>query len=271
MTLAGRYTFVTQSEYGADTEDKKFTPRIGLSVSVDKQTSVYGLYDQTFIPQTGSIRGGGQPKPITGNNMEIGIKKDWFEGRWNTTLAAYRILKNNELSADPTSTPAAPFSLQLGQSTAKGIEFDLRGEVIPGLNLVANYALTDSRVSKETEVYGQVIAVGTKITGYAKHVANAWLSYKLQQGALKGTGISGGFSYQADRSTWSWGGAGTQEMPSYFRLDGGIFWDKEKLRLTANVFNILDEYLYSGASYGTYYYWQSEAPRNFRLSIAYKF
>lgn len=271
LTLAGRYTFVKQSEYGTTTEDKKFTPRAGLSVSIDNQTSVYGLYDQTFIPQTGSLKSGKQPKPITGNNIEFGIKKDWFDGRWNTTIAAYRILKNNELSPDPTSTPAAPFSLQLGQSTTKGIEFDLRGEILAGLNLVANYALTDSRISKETEVYGEIIPVGTKITGYAKHNANAWLSYKLQKGELKGAGISGGFSYLADRSTWSWGGSGTQEMPSYFKLDGGIFWEKDKLRLTANVFNILDKYLYSGASYGDYYYWQSESPRNYRLSIAYKF
>nr|WP_068891575.1 TonB-dependent siderophore receptor [Pedobacter panaciterrae] len=271
LTLAGRYTFVKQSEYGVNTEDKKFTPRVGLSVSVDNQTSVYGLYDQTFIPQTGSLRNGGQPKPITGNNIEFGIKKDWFEGRWNTTIAAYRILKNNELSADPTSTPAAPFSLQLGQSTTKGIEFDLRGEILPGLNLIANYALTDSRVSKETEVYGAIIPVGTKIAGYAKHNTNAWLSYKIQKGELKGIGVSGGFSYLVDRSSWSWGGEGTKELPSYFKLDGGIFWEKDKIRLTANVFNILDKYLYSGASFGDYYYWQSEAPRNYRLSLSYKF
>lgn len=271
LTLAGRFTYVKQSEYKEVTEDNKFTPRVGLSVSVDSRTSVYGLYDQTFIPQTGTLKSGDQPKPITGNNIEFGIKRDWFDGRWNTTFAAYRILKNNELSADPTSTPAAPFSLQLGQSTTKGIEFDLRGQIFPGLNLIANYALTDSRVSKETEVYGEVIPVGTKITGYAKHNANAWLTYKVQNGSLKGTGISGGFSYQADRSSWSWGGAGMQEMPSYFKVDGGLFWEKEKIRLTANVFNVLDKYLYSGASYGDYYYWQTEAPRNYRLSIAYKF
>ena len=60
-------------------------------------------------------------------------------------------------------------------------------------------------------------------------------------------------------------------LPNYFRLDGGLFWEKNKIRLTANVFNILDEYLYTGADYGTYYYWQAEAPRDIRFSIAYKF
>ncbi len=61
LTLAGRYTFVQQSEYGTVTEDKKFTPRVGLSVSVDNQTAVYALYDQTFIPQIGTLRSGEQP------------------------------------------------------------------------------------------------------------------------------------------------------------------------------------------------------------------
>jgi iron complex outermembrane receptor protein len=252
-------------------EDSKFTPRVGLSVSISRQTAAYGLYDQTFIPQTGVLRSGETPKPITGNNVEFGIKKDWLEGRWNTTLAAYRIIKNNELSADPNSTPANPYSLQLGQSITEGLELDLRGEILTGLSLVANYAYTDSRVSKEIEQFGALIPVGTRIAGYAKHNANAWLSYKLTQGVLQGLGFSGGFSYLADRSTWSWGGNGREELPAYFKLDGGAYWEKNKIRVTANVFNILDEYLFSGAAYSDYYYWQTEAPRNLRFSIGYKF
>lgn len=271
LTLAGRFTDVRESTYGTVLEDSKFTPRVGLSVSISPQTSVYGLYDQSFIPQTGVLKSGETPKPITGNNVEFGIKKDWLEGRWNTTLAAYRIIKNNELSPDPTSTPANPYSLQLGQSETEGLELDLRGEILAGLSLVANYAYTDSRVSKETARYGAVIPVGTKIAGYAKHNANAWLSYKLPQGLLQGLGFSGGFSYLADRSTWSWGGKGREQLPEYFKLDGGAFWEKNKIRLTANAFNMLDEYLFSGAAYSTYYYWQTEAPRNYRFSITYKF
>ncbi|MBN3661788.1 TonB-dependent receptor [Ornithobacterium rhinotracheale] len=40
-----------------------------------------------------------------------------------------------------------------------------------------------------------------------------------------------------------------------------------------NVYNLTNEYLYSGSyyGYGNYYYYQAEAPRNWRLSIAYKF
>jgi iron complex outermembrane receptor protein len=62
-------------------------------------------------------------------------------------------------------------------------------------------------------------------------------------------------------------------LPDYFKVDAGLFWERDNLRITANVFNILDEYLYSG-SYYTWlnaYYWQTDPPRNVRLSLAYKF
>lgn len=270
LTLAGRYTFLTQND-GVKIKENKFTPRFGLSISIDKQTSGYALYDQTFIPQVGQLRSGNQPDPLTGNNIEFGLKRDWLDGKWNSTISVYRILKKNQLSSDPTSTPAEPYSLQLGESKAEGLEFDVRGEIVRGLNLVANYALTDYEISKDVEEYGVIIPKGTKIAGYAKHNINTWLTYKLQKGYLKGSGISTGFSYQKDRSSWTWASSVQNDLPSYFRLDGGLFWEKKNIKLTGNVFNILDKYLYSGAAYGSYYYWQAEAPRNYRISVSYKF
>ncbi|MRG48506.1 TonB-dependent siderophore receptor [Chitinophaga sp. SYP-B3965] len=271
LTVAGRYTFVKDQD-ATTIESKKFTPRAGLSVSIDRSTSVYALYDQSFIPQTGRLRSGNPPKPITGNNIEFGVKKNWFDGKLSTTAAVYRIIKNNELSADPTSTPAEPYSLQLGQSHAEGLELDVMGEIVNGLSVVANYAYTDAYVSKVSESYGSVIAKGTRIAGFAKHNVNTWLTYTVQGGALKGAGVSAGFSYQIERSSWSWTTEPSRmALPNYFRLDGGLFWERKKIRLTANVFNILDEYLYTGADYGSYYYWQAEPPRDIRFSIAYKF
>jgi iron complex outermembrane receptor protein len=271
LTLAGRYTMVTDND-GTELKERKFTPRAGISFSVDRSMSVYALYDQSFIPQTGRLRGGNPPKPITGNNIEAGIKKQWFDGKLSSSVAVYRIIKNNELSADPSSTPAEPYSLQLGQSRAEGVEVDIMGEIVRGLSVVVNYAYTDSYVSKESESFGSIITKGTRIAGFAKNNANAWLTYTHQSGKLKGAGISAGFSYQTDRSSWSWTDEPSRmALPDYFRLDGGLFWERNKIRLTANVFNILDKYLYTGADYGNFYYWQAEAPRDIRFSIAYKF
>jgi iron complex outermembrane receptor protein len=274
LTLAGRYTILTQAYYGADSASH-FTPRAGLSGSLNKTTSFYALYDQAFLPQTGKLANGGKVQPITGNNMEIGFKKDWFDGKWNTTLSVFNILKNNELTADPNSPPASGLSIELGQKTSQGVELDIRGTIIKGLTLIANYAYTDSKITKVTEGV-TVVKVGDVVPGFSKHTANAWLNYKITEGKLKGIGISGGFTWLGDRATfWAEAPDPSKEIGDYLKLDGGLFWEGDKLRISANVFNIANEYLYSG-SYAAYwatpaYSWQTDAPRNFRLSLNYRF
>lgn len=273
LTLSGRFTYVSQASYGGEAiEANHITPRVGLSYSVDKNTTVYALYDQAFTPQSGVLRNGDGIKPLTGNNTEVGVKRDWFDGKWNSTVSVYRITKNNELTSDPMNAVGEQYSIVLGEKVAEGVEVDIKGQLARGLDLVMNYAYTDSRV---TEVADGITAINVadKIAGFAKHTANAWISYRVMNGALKGAGISLGASYMADRTTWTWGAPGQQPLPNYFRLDGGLFWQRGKVRLAANVFNILDDYLYSGSyyGYGDYYYWQAEAPINGRFSISYKF
>lgn len=282
LTLAGRYTNVRQV-YGVDVDydaAKRITPRVGLSVSLDANTSVYGLYDQAFVPQTGVLTGGGKVHPLTGNNQEVGIKRNWFKNKWTTTLAVYRIIGKNELTNDPASNPSAPTSLLLGETQARGVEFDVRGNILPGFSVTANYAYTEALVTKVTEGV-TAYKEGDVIPGFARHIANAWVSYELQQTALKGLGISGGFTFQGKRFT-AWETLGRM-LPDYFKLDGGVYYTKNKYRVTLNFFNILDRYIYSGSYYempsiaGDWtsskpaYYYQTESPRAVRLSVSYRF
>ena len=272
LTLAGRYTYVQNNDYGTVTTGKQFTPRVGLSYSVDKATSVYALYDQSFVPQTGFKKDGTPVKALTGNNMEIGAKRDWFDGKWTTSVSVYRILKNNQTSPDPTADPNSGFLVELGQTKTQGVELDLRGEIVRGLTMVANYAYTDSKISKDAPLEGQASTVGNVVPGYAKHTANAWLNYRIASGVLKGFGISGGFTYMADRTTWSWDATSAiKPLPVYVKFDGGLFYETGRIRITGSILNIADKYLYSGANYGAFYYTQAEAGRNWRMGVAYKF
>lgn len=273
VTLAARYTWISQASWGETQADSHITPRVGVSFSVTDNTSVYGLYDQAFSPQSGIIRNDGKVKPLTGNNFEFGIKKDWFDGSWSTTIAAYRIVKENELTGDPANTPSEQYKIVLGEKRAQGVEFDLRGKIIDGLNLIANYAFTESIItSLDAGLISPTMNVGSVVPGFAKHTANAWLNYSIQSGALKGLGASIGGTYLAGRETDTWS-PGAQRLPNYFKLDGGLSYETKKLKFTANVFNILDEYLYSGSYYQWLeaYYWQTEQPRNIRLGVTYKF
>lgn len=274
LTLGGRYTWVRDLDYLVPRNSDRFTPRLGLSVSIDRYSSVYALYDQTFTPQSGIMRSGGAPKPITGNNMELGLKRDWFNGKLRSSISAYRILKNNTLTTDPDNQGTEGFVIDVGQSRTQGIELDIQGEILPGLLAVVNYAYTDSEISKTSgaENLPATAVVGARIPGYATHEANASLRYALQRGALKGSGIYGGFTYLGDRDTWTWPTAIDQMgLPDYYKFDAGLFWGKDRIQVNLNVYNVLDTYLYTGSAYETYYYYQAEPGRNFRLGINYRF
>ncbi|MDN4012169.1 TonB-dependent siderophore receptor [Chryseobacterium gambrini] len=270
LTLAARYTNVKENSYGIKAEADKITPRIGISYSIDDNTSVYGLYDQSFVPQAGFFRTGGIPKPITGNNMEVGVKRDWFGGKWNTTLSLYNIIKRNSTVADPANSALENFIIDLGKTRVQGIEFDLKGEITRGFNAIFNYAFTENKITESNDPVSN--PVGMRIPGYAKHTMNGWLNYTFTQGTLEGFGLSFGGTYLADRSSWNWANSGTQkDMDDYVKFDAGLSWENTKFRVGLNVFNVFNRYLYSGSPYGAYYYYQAEAPRNFRLSVGYKF
>jgi iron complex outermembrane receptor protein len=269
LTLAGRFTTTGDEDpYSGVVKAEKFTPRAGLSYSINKSTSVYAVFDEAFIPQAGATFDGKKFEPITGNNKEVGIKKEWLNGRWTASLSGYQITKNNVLTPDPQNQF---FSIQLGQTKTTGVEFDVRGQLFSGLDVTMNYAYTDGKVTKDSEDK----QVDKQLPGTDKHIANVWLSYRIPSGPVKGLGLSFGASHAAGRTAWygEYDRSLDPSMPSYTRFDGAISYQFGKLGMALNVNNLFDADLISGAfySWSNFYYWQAEAHRNARFTINYKF
>lgn len=264
LTLGGRLTSYAGSTYGASVENTAFTPRVGLNVQVTDYAHVYGLFDQSFLPQTGSDVNGDAFVPVEATDLEGGVKTKFFDGKWNASAGYFHMTKNNVLTSDPDNPM---FSIQLGQVVSKGIEVDIQGEILPGLSVILNYANTDVRITEDTDES----MIGTKLAGYAEHQTNGWLNYRFNNKTLKGFNISMGYQYQANRSTWGWTSTNESLLPNYFRLDGALGWSNDKFSVNLNINNLLNDYLYSGASYGSYVYWQSEPGTNFRLNFQYRF
>ena len=263
ITLAARLTHL--ETVGKGDPDNALTPRIGVSYDVRPDLAVYSLYDASFLPNNG-VSATGQPfDPVGARNVEAGLKKSFFDEKLRASLGAFRITKNNLLVTDPENPM---FSIQLGEVRSEGIEFDLQGELYPGLSLLLNYANTDVRISEDPDPD----RIGTRVAGHAEHLTNGWLTYAFPRaGALRGFGAGLGYQYQVNRSTWSWGADNQTELPTYFRTDGSLFWSGKDFRIQLNVNNLLNDYLYSGANFGSYLYWQSEPGINGRLAITYTF
>ena len=271
LTIAGRLTSAKDYDaYSGTTDDSKFTPRVGLSQTITKNTSAYLLYDQAIVPNPGANWEGKSFDPVTGDNFELGLKRDWFDSKWNSTLAAYRIVRNNVLTADLEHTNGAGqfvYSRQSGQQQVNGIELDIKGEIIDNLEVILNYAYTDATITKDSDES----VVGNQVAGATKHIQNTWLGYYFRHGAIRGLKLSLGYQYQAGRSSWYNFDNSEQSLPDYFRLDGAISYQKDRFGIYLNVNNLLDEFLYSGAPYYGYYFWQTEPKRNARVSVFYKF
>lgn len=271
LTVAGRYTTLTTSNpYDGSYKRSKFTPRAGLSYSIEKNTAAYFVYDQAFNENYGTDWQGKSFDPETGSNIELGLKRDWLNGKWNSVVSVYRITKNNVLTADlEHSSPARSFSKQTGQQQVQGVELDIRGQIVKNLDVIINYAFTEAKVTKDSDPK----VIGNQVAGTTRHVQNAWLNYKVDRGVLSGLGLSIGGQYQVKRAPWYVFDNSENSLPDYFRLDGSLSYQKDKLGFNLVINNILNKYLYSGAFYnwGNYYYWQTEPGTNLRFTVAYKF
>ncbi len=179
LSVAGRFTqaMTTGRDKASDKVDKVFSPRVGLSYSIDKNTSVYALYDQSFVPVTGVDSSGRAFDPVKGNDIEFGVKRDWFKGRLSTSATVYQIKRvNDKTNTGLVDSRGQAVMIQLGETTTKGVEIDVTGELAPGLNVTLNYALTDSKITREspTIVDEAKKTVGNITPNTAKHVTNAW-------------------------------------------------------------------------------------------------
>jgi iron complex outermembrane receptor protein len=248
------------------------------------------MYDQAFTAQNGITANGDPLTPVDGVDIEGGIKKTFFGGKLKTSLGVYQITKQNLANPDNVNplkgkgpdgipytdddtnpeegTETFPYFVQFGEIQSKGVEFDMQGQITPELNVVLNYANTNVEITEDTDA----AKVGQRIAGHAKHVTNAWVNYNFSKiSKLNGFGASLGYQYQIDRSSWAWGANDQTDLPDYFRLDGAISWKNDKIKVQANINNLLNEYLYSGSNYGTYLYWQSEPGINGRITVSYTF
>jgi iron complex outermembrane receptor protein len=276
LSLAGRFTSAETvgKTKAAAIKDEVFTPRVGISFSVDKSTSIYGLFDQSFVPVSGLDSNQNAFKPIKGVDVEAGIKKEWFNGKWVASATVYRIARQNSLvNIGVRDSRGAEVQEQLGETVTKGVEIDINGEILPGLNATLNYAYTDSKISKEAPT-ATTKTVGNITPNTATHITNAWLNYRIGQGPLTGFGVTGGIQWMADRYVGS--AQKVFSIPNYFRADAGINYQKGKYSVALLVNNLLnDQKLLTAASIPTttsgFYNYIVEARRNFRMTIGYRF
>jgi iron complex outermembrane receptor protein len=256
-------------EYQRNTKYNVFTPRAGLTWLFSEDVSVYALYDQCFLPQTLTGRNiENEPfKPLTGYNIETGMKSYFFKKKLSLDISLFNIVKNNTVTPDPLHYG---YYIQTGQITSKGIDFDMTGNITPALTVNANYEYADAKITKDDDPKN----VGLKIFGTPDHVVNLWMKYNLLHHKLKGLSFAMGYQHMGKRSAaaaWNWSpGDAINYLPIYNLVDAALSYHNERLNVGLNVYNI------TNINYATTGYYNSNTnewrytpgePVNFRLSF----
>ncbi|MEH2378047.1 MAG: TonB-dependent siderophore receptor [Nostoc sp.] len=230
----------TDGDLLANTESSQsgdaFSPRFGIVYQPLPPISLYASYSRSFTPSIGTSFDGSTFEPERATQYEVGVKADLNE-RISTTLAFYNLTRSNVLTQDPNNQD---FSIQTGEQRSRGIEFNIGGEILPGLNVIAGYAYTDATITKDN-----TYTPGNLLNNVPKNSFNLWTKYEIQSGSLKGLGFGLGLFYVGDRQ-------GDLEndfqLPSYLRTDAAIFYKQGQLRAQVNFRNLFDVDYFESAS-----------------------
>lgn len=249
MVLGGRFdTFESKDrnpnapEFDADTEADAFSPRIGLVYQPIKPISLYANYSESFFPQTGRLTGGGSATPEIGKQYEVGVKADLLDNRIFTTLAFYDITKSNVLT-DDQNNPDPDFSIQVGEQKSQGIELDVKGEILPGWDIVASYAYTDAKITEDNS-----FPVDNRLNNIPLNTVSLWTNYEFQPSVLKGLAVGAGLFFVDDRE----GDLDNSfTVPSYTRVDAGVSYTTDNLRFAVNCKNLFDVKYFDGSQSNT--------------------
>lgn len=264
-----------QGETVAD-NSQRVTPRFGLLWRPIPELSIYGSYLTNFGQAAGTSGPIKQPlPPETAQQWEVGVKTELLDKRLTATLAYYNLIKQHVAAPDPDPARAAQgFLVSLGEVRNKGVEFDVAGEILPGLKVISSYAYIDSIVAKDSgEVFdplGNIISengfAGYTPPGVSRHMGSLWTTYEFQNGDWRGLKFGGG----ANARSKSFGDSlNSFHLPGYATvgLMAAYNWMLNGNKLTAqlNVDNLLDTRYYPnglsalGVNVGT--------PRTFKGSI----
>ncbi|EJF11694.1 TonB-dependent receptor [Pontibacter sp. BAB1700] len=252
VLLGGRYDIWEQEKENRMKDEttkqsnKAFNPRLGVLYEVYGPVSVYANYSKGFQPGIGQTLEGEAFRPITSVQYEAGTKIGLLNDRVNLTAAYFDITRQNVVVPHPTQSGA---SVQLGEVQSKGVETDITGEVLPGLNVIATYTYTDARVTKDAlSADDPRRTVGRRFRGVGYNNGSLWTTYELQDGLLKGLGIGGGFTYVEDRPVDD---ANSFMLPGYTRYDATMFYNSKRFHAALNVKNLTNVKYYEGSQSAT--------------------
>ncbi|WP_261843481.1 TonB-dependent siderophore receptor [Aliamphritea ceti] len=213
VIAGGRYDDYKSTEKGRkynaavnnNIEQTNFSGRIGALYNFDNGLAPFISYSESFEPVGGSDRNGKVFKPATSHQWETGIKFAPLGSDTNFTLSAFRIMKENVLTRDPSG--GALDQIQAGEVRSQGIEFEISSDLSDQLSVDFTATVLDMEFTKDNKGLQ-----GKTPVWVPENKATLWTNYQLSNAMRLGTGIRYVGKTQLDA-------ANTRKVPGYTLVD----------------------------------------------------
>ncbi len=232
------------------------TWRVGSVYQPVPTVSLYAQY-ATGVDPLGTLTtystGQVQFSNAVGNQIELGAKAVFLDGRGTATLAAYRIVKTGLLAQ---LTPTSPIE-QVGQRSAKGIEAAVAIDLPRGFGIDANGSVLNARF--DDFVSGTANYAGNTPPDVPETMANLWLRWS----ATPTVQARAGLRYVGRRFSDN---ANAFRIPGYATVDTTLSYAvTQRIAVDLHVYNLLDA-AYAINSYGVQQ-WVLGRPRAVDVSL----
>lgn len=248
-------------------------PRIGITYSINNAINVYTTYLEGYqpqsnttslMPQTGSLPAGSMFDPLESDLKEVGIKTTFLNNTMSFNAAIYEINQRNILmNANDTVNP--DLLVTRGGERSRGFECDLAGYIMPNWQINMSYSYIDAKITNDANNS----LIGARKQNTPKNSANLWTRYNFTPDtALKDFGIGFGMQYQSSKVPWF-----TRDftLPDFTVFDAALYYkpNQSNIQIALNAGNLFNKTYWLGAQ--NYLRLFPGAPRNFNLTVTYKF
>jgi outer-membrane receptor for ferric coprogen and ferric-rhodotorulic acid len=204
--VVGQVSGTSQGRYSGN--DLSWPPTYSLVYDVSKTLSAYASYTDIYQTQDRYIdHSGNSIDPVTGSNVEAGLKLEALGGKLNGSIAAYRIeQKGYAFQTDygdyVATRGVVPDGVHLccyinrkdETNLSRGVDAEISGEVLTGLQISAGYTWNETR--RKGAYFGT--NEGTPLISLApKHLLKLWTDYRFDAGLLHRVSVGAGVNAQS--------------------------------------------------------------------------
>ncbi|MBO0493742.1 TonB-dependent receptor [Pseudomonas sp. Marseille-Q1929] len=240
------------------------TPYAGIIYDLNDTYSVYASYTSIFLPQTFyKTASGGSLAPLEGDNYEIGLKGEFFDGALNASIALFDIEQKNTAADSGNDASGKTVYKAIAGTTTRGVETEISGEVASGWNVFGGYTYRESHAKD-----GERVQVNQPI-----NLFKLGTTYRLP-GALNRLTVGGNVTWQSEMyatTQINYTGPYYKAVQDPFAVVGLLanYQVDEHLSVGLNVNNLFDKKYYDGM--GTFNSGSYGEPRNAMVNAKWKF